>query len=341
MNKEIKERYKYIDIESIMPHDAPLAGVEIVCDATCDLRIGHLAVEMKSQDPLILANLAAKTVSGVHLSVPRGEITEGVVTLNCYYSGPGMAVVRSVVDVAARGQVKVVINHHKAEDSGVVINSMVLVRLAHDSVVDLVELAGSGATLLSTLVVQQQASSVVRMTTLDLDNRLLVRNQDVSLDEVGADCSLRGLYMTSDDQRCDNYIRVRHASENCTSNQHYKGVMGGKSVAAFTGSIFVDRDAQKTAAYQQNHNILLSDKARVYTRPQLEIYADDVKCNHGATVGKLDPEAVYYMRQRGISLDAARRLQVVGFAEDVVRLGAIGELQGLVESKIAHRLTQI
>lgn len=341
MNKEIKERYKYIDIESIIPHDAPIAGVEVTAEATCDLQIGHLAIEMDSQDPIVMANLAAKTVSGVHLSIPRGEVTEGVVTVNYYYSGPGLAVVRSVVDLATRGQVKVVINHHKADNQEVVINSMVVVRAGDDSVVDLVEVAGSGATLLSTLVVGQQRSSVVRMTTLDIDNKLVVRNQDISLNQSGADCSMRGLYMTSDGQRCDNYIKVRHLRENCTSNQSYKGVMGGKSVAAFTGSIFVDRDAQKTLAYQQNHNILLSDLAKVYTRPQLEIYADDVKCNHGATVGKLDPEAIYYMRQRGISIDAARRLQVVGFADDVVRLESIGELQGIIENKIAHRLTQI
>lgn len=341
MNKEIKERYKYIDIESIMPHGAPIAGVEVTAEATCDLQIGHLAIEMDSQDPIVMANLAAKTVSGVHLSIPRGEVTEGVVTVNYYYSGPGLAVVRSVVDLATRGQVKVVINHHKADNQEVVINSMVVVRAGDDSVVDLVEVAGSGATLLSTLVVGQQRSSVVRMTTLDIDNKLVVRNQDISLNQSGADCSMRGLYMTSDGQRCDNYIKVRHLRENCTSNQSYKGVMGGKSVAAFTGSIFVDRDAQKTLAYQQNHNILLSDLAKVYTRPQLEIYADDVKCNHGATVGKLDPEAIYYMRQRGISMDAARRLQVVGFADDVVRLESIGELQGIIENKIAHRLTQI
>lgn len=341
MNKEIKERYKYVDIESIMPLGAPLASVEVVTEATCNLRIGHLALEMQSDDPVISANLSAKFVNGVHLSVPKGEVAEGVVTVNYYYSGPGVAVVRSVIDVASRGQVKVVVIHHKAQDQGVVINSMVLVRASEDSVVELVELAGSEAVLLSSLVVDQRASSVVRMTTLDLDNEVVVRNQDVSLSEIGADCSLRGLYMTSDGQRCDNYIRVRHLSEQCTSNQHYKGIMGGKSVASFTGSIFVAQDAQKTSAYQQNHNILLSDSAKVYTRPQLEIYADDVKCNHGATVGKLDPEAVYYMRQRGISLDAARRLQVVGFAGDVVRLEAIGELQGIVENKISHRLTQI
>lgn len=341
MNKELKERYKYIDIESIMPNGMPLAGVEVTTEATCDLRIGHLNIEMQSQDPMVMANLAAKTVNGVHLSIPKGEVTEGVVTVNYYYSGPGVAVVRSVVDVASRGQVKVVVNHHRTDDLEMVINSMVVVRAGDDSTVDLVEIAGSGATLLSTLVVGQQASSVVRMTTLDIDNKLVVRNQDISLIESGADCSLRGLYMTSDNQRCDNYIKVSHLSENCTSNQSYKGVLGGKSVAAFTGSIFVERDAQKTSAYQQNHNILLSDAAKIYTRPQLEIYADDVKCNHGATVGKLDPEAIYYMRQRGISMDAARRLQVVGFAGDVVRLESIGELQGIIENKIAHRLTQI
>lgn len=321
------------------------------------------------QDPIVAHNLAnvGRHVGGVGIRVSRGSVADGVVEVDFRLGGAVsgtmggsfVGVVRNVLEVEAGARVRLVLSFHgdegvqvkaasmsssmsSAGSSGVIhgINALTVVRAGQGSVVELVEVGAMGGSgvLMSSVVVEQQADSQVTVTTVDLNNRELVRNQYVSFHGRGAHCSLSGLYLTSDDQRCDNFIKVCHLVPDCTSVQNYKGVMAGSSVASFTGSIYVKQDAQKTAAYQQNHNILLGDKSRVYTRPQLEIYADDVKCNHGATVGRLDEQAIYYMRQRGIPRQHARRLQIEGFAADVVRLSELGEYQALVQGWVARRL---
>lgn len=140
----------------------------------------------------------------------------------------------------------------------------------------------------------------------------------IILSEPGSQINMYGLSLIGGDDSVTSRTVIMHESGNCTSNQHYKSVVNDKAVSGFFGSIYVAKDAQQTVAYQQNNNILLSDTAVVDTKPQLEIYADDVKCNHGATIGELDAQAVYYMRQRGIPLDVARRLQIGGFVKDIV-----------------------
>lgn len=128
---------------------------------------------------------------------------------------------------------------------------------------------------------------------------------------------LWGLYLCDGDEHCDIGVTTRHSSSDCSSYSLVKGAAAGDSVGAFSGHVYVAPDAQHTDAQQQSRNLLLSDRARIHTRPQLEIYADDVKCSHGATVGQLDDEAIYYMRQRGLSEAQARLLQIEGFAYDV------------------------
>ncbi|MCF0175549.1 MAG: SufD family Fe-S cluster assembly protein, partial [Bacteroidales bacterium] len=132
-----------------------------------------------------------------------------------------------------------------------------------------------------------------------------------------------GLYICPDEEKVDISVRLRHNLPGCVSRQLFKGVAGGRSRVVFDGRIIVVQDAQKTEAYQENHNLLLSTDARVDTRPQLEIYADDVKCSHGATVGSLNEDEQFYMRSRGISLEEARALQIISFLSPV--LDSIGD----------------
>jgi Fe-S cluster assembly protein SufD len=141
---------------------------------------------------------------------------------------------------------------------------------------------------------------------------------NVLLDGEGAENISSGLFLTDKTQHVDNYVFINHAKPHCTSNQLYKGVLDNASSGSFNGKVLVSKDAQKTMAYQKSSNLLLTSEAKMNTRPQLEIYADDVKCSHGATVGQLDQEALYYMRTRGISKEEARLLLMFAFAHEIV-----------------------
>ena len=141
---------------------------------------------------------------------------------------------------------------------------------------------------------------------------------DIDLCSPGSSADLAGLYLCPADEEVRLDVAVRHQCGGCRSSQLFKGIVGGSAKASFDGLIYVKRDAQKTKAYQENHTILLSDKALVETRPQLEIYADDVECSHGATTGFLNADEEFYMRSRGIPQDEARRLQMISFLSPVL-----------------------
>ncbi len=145
------------------------------------------------------------------------------------------------------------------------------------------------------------------------------RDIDIAIDLVGegAEVSLKGLYLCGGDERVNFRILMHHRAPGCVSRQLFNGIAGGSSHVTFEGRIIVAPDAQKTEAYQENHNIVLSDRAHAETMPQLEIYADDVKCSHGATVGRLDEEALFYMRTRGVPEKDAKVLQMLSFLSPV------------------------
>ena len=149
------------------------------------------------------------------------------------------------------------------------------------------------------------------------------RDVDVAIDLVGegAEVSLKGLYLCGGDERVNFRILMHHRAPGCVSRQLFNGIAGGSSRVTFDGRIIVAPDAQKTEAYQENHNIVLSDRAHAETMPQLEIYADDVKCSHGATVGRLDEEALFYMRTRGVPEKDAKVLQMLSFLSPVTPEG--------------------
>jgi len=156
----------------------------------------------------------------------------------------------------------------------------------------------------------------------------------------GAHASLDGLYLVEDSQHTDTQLRVRHAAPHCTSHELYKGILDGKSRAVFLGRIMVDEGAQKTDAIQSNRNLLLSQGALVNSNPQLEILADDVRCTHGSTVGRLDEEAVFYLRSRGIDRATAESLLTYAFAVEVADLIPVGEVRERIERHLVARLPQ-
>jgi Fe-S cluster assembly protein SufD len=155
-------------------------------------------------------------------------------------------------------------------------------------------------------------------TTLTLSGELVRNNHNVELAAPNCEAHLNGLFLTKGTQLVDNHTLIDHQMPNCESNELYKGIASGKSSGTFNGKIFVRKDAQKTNAYQSSKNILLSDDATINTKPQLEIYADDVKCSHGTSTGKIDMDALFYLKARGIGEENARKLLLQAFAEEVI-----------------------
>ena len=167
-----------------------------------------------------------------------------------------------------------------------------------------------------TIVVEKDAKAdivILIMPGASCDIRL-----DVTLAGEGAQANIYGAYVCGSDEKVQNAVDMHHDLPHCNSRQLFKGIAGGKSRVDFYGKIIVAQDAQRTEAYQENHNILLSDDAKVDTKPQLEIYADDVKCSHGATIGRLNEEEQFYMRSRGITLEDAKVLQMISFIAPVL-----------------------
>jgi Fe-S cluster assembly protein SufD len=158
----------------------------------------------------------------------------------------------------------------------------------------------------------------------------------------GAGCgaTLNGLYMLDGDQHMDHQTRIEHTEPNCYSREVYKGILDGASHGVFNGKVFVQPVAQKTDGKQTNNTLLLSDKAQVDTKPQLEIFADDVKCTHGATVGRLDQTALFYMKSRGVSAELARRLLTYAFAADVIETIELEAVRDGLEKLTLERFTK-
>lgn len=174
--------------------------------------------------------------------------------------------------------------------------------------------------------------------TFTLGGAWVRNNLNVAMSGRNGEAHLYGLYLPGGTQLVDNHTVVDHRVPDCMSNELYKGVLNGKSTAVFNGKIFVRPDAQKTNAFQTNRNILLSDDASVNTKPQLEIYADDVKCSHGTSTGRIDEEALFYLRARGIGEENARKLLIRAFVEEVVSQVKIESIREQVEYRIDHIL---
>jgi Fe-S cluster assembly protein SufD len=192
--------------------------------------------------------------------------------------------------------------------------------------------------LISTVQSVLGANSLYNTYTFTLGGHWVRNNLNIVLNGKNGEAHLYGLYLPDGNQIVDNHTIVDHSVPNCMSNELYKGVISGKSTAVFNGKIFVRPDAQKTNAFQTNRNILLSDDASINTKPQLEIYADDVKCSHGTSTGRIDEDALFYLRARGITESNARKLLIRAFAEEVVNQIKIEEIREQVSERMDHLL---
>jgi Fe-S cluster assembly protein SufD len=189
-----------------------------------------------------------------------------------------------------------------------------------------------------TVEARQAANSRFRSFSFALGGAIARTNIYSTMNEPGSDCTVNGLYLLHGSQHIDHQTRIEHAAPNCTSREVYKGVLDGMSHGVFNGKVFVRPEAQKTDGKQTNKNLLLSDGAKVDTKPQLEIFADDVKCTHGATVGRLDEIGLFYLESRGISAAVARRLLTYGFAADVLAEVTQDAVRHQLERSVFDRL---
>lgn len=253
---------------------------------------------------------------------------------------PTIASPRNLLVFGANSEAHIV-ETHRSTAGGVYFNNAVTeVYMGSNSHVDhyRVQRESREAFHVNTLRLYEERAAHFRSHNIDLGGALVRNNLNGKLAGEGCEATLNGLYMLDGKQHVDNYMWMEHMEENIPSHELYKGVLDGQSSAVFHGRIFVHRNAQKTDAKQTNQNLLLTDDARVNTKPQLEIYADDVKCTHGATIGQLDQNALFYLMSRAIDRRTARNLLIHAFAADITERIRIATVRERVENLLKERL---
>jgi Fe-S cluster assembly protein SufD len=281
---------------------------------------------------------------GAVLRVPRGARIEQPVHVVFAASAAAAELVHPRLLVVAEpgSSVQVIQDHVSLGAAAGLSNCVSEVVASRDSRVELVSVQreAAGAFLVWNLAVRQERDSFFSAHTLTLGGRLVRNDVSVCLADVGAECALGGLFIGAGESLVDNHTFVDHAMPHGKSRELYKGILGGRSRGVFRGRVLVRPDAQKTDARQSNANLLVSPGAQVDSKPQLEIHADDVRCSHGSATGQLDPDALFYLRSRGIGEGEARRLLTRGFAREVLDALPVPALvEGLDEALFA-RLSQ-
>ena len=285
---------------------------------------------------------------GFVLYVPEGIAVERPIQLiNIFRSDvDAMANRRILIIMEPRSEAKLLICDHSIDDVKFLATQVVEIFAAEGAYFDYYDLEESSISTsrFASVHVKQEASSNVLVNGITLNNGLTRNNYYIELNGEYAETTLCGMSVMDREQQVDTYSHITHAVPNCTSNELFKNVLDDHAVGAFSGRILVKEDAQKTAAYQTNRNLCATREARMYSKPQLEIYADDVKCSHGMTTGQLDENALFYMRSRGIPLSEARMMLSVAFTSDVidhVRLDALKDrLHKLVEKRFRGELAR-
>lgn len=280
------ERYKYTDIQALDAQAATLPLVPAVCllDNTTLNPDNRIILAMDGQSHTL------------EIGNPHHGKTEVYIAITCKKN--------------SRNTLFIILTDSPLTQAKIEIT------LEDNATLSLIEQSKTRGTVSTKYEYTLGRDNTLDIKTLDTDNKLSLRDQVFNLTAAGSQVNVQGIYLCGSGEHIDNFIKMNHLAPHCTSSQLYKGVVG--HTAAFTGHILIAKDAQQTVALQENHNILLNDTAKINTRPWLEIYADDVKCNHGATVGKNDPNAIYYMRQRGITEDIAQKILLEGFVTQII-----------------------
>ncbi|MEO0897290.1 MAG: Fe-S cluster assembly protein SufD [Bacteroidota bacterium] len=279
---------------------------------------------------------------GVMIHIGKGNIAPKPVMLLHINQGEGHTVGlqhRNLFVAEASSQVKIVEAFFSTGEGDSLRNNLTEISVAENANLEYIklQLESETASQIDTTEVHQGRDSKASVFTITLSGDLIRNNLIFKLNDENTESHLMGTYLLSGRQHVDNFTQVHHKMPNCYSNELYKGILDEKSSAAFTGRINVYEDAQKTNAYQSNRNIILSETANIYTKPQLEIYADDVKCSHGATTGRIDEDAMFYLRARGINETEAKKLMIQAFTLEVTENISIEAVSEYVEGLVANR----
>lgn len=254
---------------------------------------------------------------GLWIDVPDGLVVESPLEIAHALGTPGVAYPRVLVTVGQSSELTL-IETYDATGADHLTNSVVEVDLAPNATMSHVRIHENAGLQVGRVDVRQAADSCYRSTVITLGGALLRFDVRCLLEGKGAECRLDGAYLVDGEDHVDHHTLVEHRAPHCHSQQTYRGIASGKSTAVFDGIVVVHRDAQKTEAHQENRNLLLSDGATVHTKPHLEIDADDVVCSHGATVGALDEDQLFYLRARGVPEDLAHSMLTFAFLEAIV-----------------------
>jgi len=297
-----------------------------------EARLGALA---DGEEPFVALNTAFIR-DGAFLYVPDGVALEEPVHVVVASTGRYTVSHPRVLVVMGKNSAATVVESYVGTGTGYFTNAVTEIAGGENSDLTHCKLQREADTAFHVATQQVRLSANGRFSTENISfGGALVRNDvNTVLDGEGIDCRVDGLYMAGERQHVDNHTFIRHAKPHCHSFELYKGILNGRARGVFNGRIYVDPDAQKTDAKQSNNCILLSDTARINTQPQLEIFADDVKCTHGATVGQLDQDAVFYMRTRGIDGAEARHILLYAFAGEVLERIGVDAIRSRLEKDL-------
>ena len=298
--------------------------------------------KIAKQDNLTSLNTAFAT-EGAYIHIPKNvEVKKPIQIIN-FTTGSEVAIMtqpRNLIVVDENAHVQIIERHQSLTSNAVLSNVVTEIFSAKSSTVDVYKIQNDdlNASIVDNTYVDQKSNSVVSVHTFSFGGNITRNNLNFYQNGEHIDSILKGITIIEGKQHVDHHTLVHHIEPNCESHQDYKGIFDERSTGVFNGKVIVNKEAQKTNAYQQNNNVLISDKATINAKPQLEIFADDVKCSHGCTIGQLDDDALFYMQQRGIPKKEGKALLMFAFANTVLESVKIPEVKTRITKLIANKL---
>lgn len=295
-----------------------------------------------SQDSLSSLNTAFSS-EGAYIYIPKNKLVEKPIQIIHFSTGNESATMlqpRNLIVVEENSHVQIIERHQSLTSNPVLTNSVTEVFTKKRAIVDYYKIQNDSlnASLIDNTFIKQKQESIASVHTFSFGGNLTRNNLNFYQEGERIDSTLKGVTIIGEKQHVDHNTLVHHIEPNCESHQDYKGIFSDRSTGVFNGKVIVEKEAQKTNAFQANNNILISDQATINTKPQLEIFADDVKCSHGCTIGQLDESALFYMRSRGIPEKEAKALLMYAFSNNVLSSVKIPELKQRITKIIATKL---
>ena len=285
----------------------------------------------------------AFTKEGAFINIPKNTIVQKPIQIINFSTGSEKEVLllpRNLVVVGENSHVQIIERHQNLSKNTTLTNSVTEIFVNKRAIVDYYKIQNDTkeSSLIDSTYVSQKMQSVATVNTYSFGGKITRNNLEFYHHGERIVSNLNGISILNNKQHVDNHTLVNHKHPNCESHELYKGIYADKSTGVFNGKVIVEREAQKTNAFQQNNNILIDDGATINAKPQLEIFADDVKCSHGCTIGQLDETALFYMQSRGIPKKEAKALLLYAFGNDVVDKINIPQLKSIISKLIAENL---